>query len=103
MSKLVDAVAKANSVMDGAATFIASMKAAVAAARQEASDAGVTLSSLDNLATDLDTHAAALASAFAENTTAAPAEQPTPESAPVADPATAPPAGDATEAAQPTS
>jgi len=103
MSKLSDAIARAVTVMDGTAILVASMRASVAAAQKEAADANMTLSSLDNMATDLETHAASLAAATAEGTSAAPTEQPSEATAPVVDPATAPPLGDATEAAQPTS
>ena len=90
MDNLKAAVANANTVMDGAATLIGGLRQRLAAAQAEVANAGANSPELDGLKSDLDTHAAALTSALAENTSAAPAESPTPESAPVVDPAAAP-------------
>lgn len=89
MDKLLEAVRNANSVMDSAATLIGGLRARVAQAQAEAQAAGANLPALDNMASDLDTHAQALAAATAENTSAAPSEQPDASTAPVVDPAAA--------------
>lgn len=90
MSKLLDAVRNATTVMDGAATFIGSQKARLAAVKAELDAQGVQSAELDAAIVALDTEAAELTSAMAEGTAAAPAENPTPDTAPVVDPATAP-------------
>lgn len=90
MVDLQNAVANADTVMQGAATFIGGLRARLATAQQELANANANSPALDSLKTDLDTNAASLASAMAENTSAAPAEAPTPADAPVVDPAAVP-------------
>lgn len=77
MERLKQEVAEAVTVMGGAATLIAALRARVKAAQEEAAGKGVDLEALNTLATDLDTNANALAEAMKESTQAA--SEPTPE------------------------
>jgi len=83
MSNVLDVVRKATTVMDGAAAFIASQRASFAAVKAELDGKGVESAELTTAIENLDREAAELTSAMAENTSAAPTENPSPDAAPV--------------------
>lgn len=103
MDRLKTEVAEAATVMGAAATLIGALRARIKQAQDEASGKGVDIAALDELATDLDTNANALAEAMKENTEAAaepapPAETPPADTPAPVDPDAAPVAEEAAPA-----